>query len=247
MEPVLVLVHSPLAGPSTWFPVAEALLRWEAEPLVPTLVDDGDLGRPFWRQHADAVVRAVAPIPHAIPLALVGHSGAGPLLPAIRQGVEHPVAAYVFVDAGIPADGKSRLELMEAEDPPFAHHLRRHLTAGGRFPAWTEEDLAPILPEARLRRRLLAELRPRPLAFFAEPIPVFAGWPDAPCGYLKFSPAYDVPARRAREAGWHYREIAAGHFHMLVDPAAVADALLDLIEHPRARPTSDATAPPPPA
>ena len=75
-------------------------------------------------------------------------------------------------------------------------------------------------------------MRPRPLAFFTEPIPVFAGWPDAPCAFLQFSPAYDVPARRAREAGWRYREIAAGHFHMLVDPAAVADALLDLIEYP---------------
>lgn len=131
---------------------------------------------------------------------------------------------------------------MEAEDPPFAHHLRQHLAAGGRFPAWTEEDLTPILPAARLRRRLLAELRPRPLAFFAEPIPVFAGWPDAPCGYLKFSPAYTVPARHARGAGWRYREIAAGHFHMLVDPSAVADALLDLIEHP----AGDGIAPPPP-
>ena len=84
-----------------------------------------------------------------------------------------------------------------------------------------------------VRRRLLAELRPRPLAFFTEPIPaVFAGWPDAPCAFLQYSSAYDVPARRAKEAGWRYREIAAGHFHMLVDPAPVANTLLDLIARP---------------
>ncbi len=232
MAHVPVLISSPLVGPAIWLPVAETLRRRGVETLVPALTDDGDRGLPFWRQHVDAVMRAVAPISQSVPLALVGHSGAGPLLPAIGQGIAHPVAAYVFVDAGIPAGGKSRLELMEAEDPPFARHLRQHLTAGGRFSEWTEDDLAPILPAAQFRRQLLAELRPRPLAFFVEPIPVFAGWPDAPCGYLKFSPAYDLPARRAREAGWRYREIAAGHFHMLVDPPAVADAVLDLIERP---------------
>jgi hypothetical protein len=28
--------------------------------------------------------------------------------------------------------------------------------------------------------------------------------------------------------GWAYRRLEGGHFHMLVDPAAVAAALLDL-------------------
>ena len=165
---------------------------------------------------------------------MVGHSGAGPLLPAIGREIGRPIAAYGFVDAGIPADGKSRLDLMEAEDPPFARDLLQHLTAGGRFPEWTEDDLSSIVLDATLRRQLLAELRPRPLAFFTEPIPVFAGWPDAPCTFLQFSPAYDVPARQAREAGWPYHHLAAGHFHMLADPAAVAGAILDLIGGPSA-------------
>jgi len=232
VAPVVVLIPSPLVGPSTWIAVAEELRRREVETLVASLDDDGGGDLPYWRQHVEAVIRAVAQIPPAVPFALVGHSGAGPLLPGIGQGIEHPIAAYVFVDAGIPADGKSRLELMEAEDPDFAHSLREHLSAGGRFPTWTEEHLGPILPDARVRRRLVAEIRPRPLAFFTEPIPVFAGWPEAPCAFLQFSPAYDVPARQAQEADWRYREIAAGHFHMLVDPAAVAGALIDLIEDP---------------
>jgi hypothetical protein len=36
-------------------------------------------------------------------------------------------------------------------------------------------------------------------------------------------------AERARLAGWPVRQLAAGHFHQLVDPAAVADALVDLL------------------
>jgi hypothetical protein len=71
-------------------------------------------------------------------------------------------------------------------------------------------------------------LHSQPLSFFLEPIPVPAGWPDAPCGYLRLSPAYDGPANRARAAGWPVREIDGNHFQMLIDPAGVTTALLDL-------------------
>ncbi|MGH2535448.1 MAG: alpha/beta hydrolase [Thermomicrobiales bacterium] len=229
MRSTFVLIHSPLVGPLTWSLVADELQQRNVETVVPALTDDTGADLPFWRQHAEAVARAVAPLPPDRPVALVGHSGAGPLLPVIGQRIGRPVAAYLFVDAGIPIDGASRLDLMANEDPEFARHFREHLTAGGRFPAWTDGDLAAILPDRCLRRQLIADLRPRALAFFTEPIPVFPGWPDAPCGYLKFSAPYDVPARRAREAGWPDREIDAGHFHMLIDSPAVAAALLDLV------------------
>jgi hypothetical protein len=229
VQTTMVLIHSPLAGPSTWSLVADALRERQVGVVVPELADDGVGETPYWRQHADAVIRAAADIPEEAPLALVGHSGAGALLPAIGQSSGHPIVAYVFVDAGIQDDGKSRLDQMEVEAPEFAQRFRAYLEGGGSFPTWTEGDLASVLPDLIRRRQVIAELRPRRLPFFTEPIPVFPGWPDAPCAYLKFSAAYDVPAWRAQAEGWHYREIAAGHFHMLVDPDAVAAALVDLI------------------
>ncbi len=60
-----------------------------------------------------------------------------------------------------------------------------------------------------------------------EPIPVFAGWPDAPCAYIKFSRGFQSPAEQARQRGWVTYEFDGGHFHMLVDPTAVANALVD--------------------
>ncbi|MGH2560695.1 MAG: alpha/beta hydrolase [Thermomicrobiales bacterium] len=228
MDTAFVLIHSPLVGPLTWSLTAEELRLRGVETIVPALTDDAVADLPFWHQHAAFVAQALTPLLPDQPVTLVGHSGAGPLLPAIGQRISQPVAAYLFVDAGIPAGGASRLDLMADEDPAFALRFRERLVAGGRFPAWTDDDLAAILPDPRLRQLLIADLRPRALAFFTEPIPVFAGWPDAPCGYLKFSAPYDVPARHAREAGWPSREIAAGHFHMLVDPPVVADALIDL-------------------
>lgn len=230
MDPVMVLIHSPLVGPLTWSLVAGELRRRGVSVVVPALVDTEEGGTPFWEQHVAAVVRDIVNVLAGSPLVLIGHSGAGPLLPAIRQQVVHPVAAYIFVDAGIPAAGESRLGLMTNEDPTFARELLTLLNCGRQFPTWREEDLRSAVLDASLRRQLVDEVQPRSLAFFAEAIPVFSGWPDAPCGYLQFSAAYDVPARQARRAGWPFRDIAGGHFQMLDDPTSVTSALLNLVE-----------------
>ncbi len=226
---VFVLVHSPLVGPLTWSLVVQELRQREIDIVVPALYDAESSDVPYWQQHAASVKQAVASLPQDRALVLVGHSGAGPLLPAIGQSCGYRVGAYIFVDAGLPLDGKSRLDDIEADDPEFAAQFRRHLTAGDRFPDWSAEDLRAVIPDDRLRQRMVAELRPRPLAFFQEPIPGFAHGLDAPCAYLQFSAPYERAARHARQAGWPHREIEAGHFHMLVDPAAVTNAFLDLL------------------
>jgi hypothetical protein len=105
---------------------------------VPTLTDDVG-GGPFWRQHAESVAETVAAAPEVSTLILVAHSGAGPLLPAIQQIGALPVSAYAFVDAGIPRDGASRLDLLDGEDPESAKQLRELLAAGRRFPEWTDD------------------------------------------------------------------------------------------------------------
>jgi hypothetical protein len=227
---LFVLVHSPLVGPLTWAPVAEALRQWGHDALVPVLRDTDDDDRPYWQQQVASAVQALTAVPADRALVLAGHSGAGALLPAIGQTAGHRVATYIFVDAGLPLDGTSRLDEMAISAPELAQQLRTHLAAGGRFPEWGEEDLRDVIPDDGLRRRLMAELQPRPLAFFAEPIPGFAQGPDAPCAYLQFGTAYAPAGARAQRDGWAYRHLAGGHFHMLVDPAGVAAALVDLAQ-----------------
>ncbi len=225
---VFVLIHSPLVGPLTWSLVAEDLRRRGIEVVVPVLHDDDSSGVPYWRQHAASAAQAVESLPRDRALVLVGHSGAGPLLPAIGESCGRPIRTYLFVDAALPLDGQSRLDDMEADDAEFAAQLHRHLASGGRFPDWSAEDLRAVIPNDRLRRDMVAELHPRPLSFFEEHILGFAAGPDAPCAYLRFSDPYAQAAMRARQAGWAYRALDAGHFHMLVDPATVATTLLDL-------------------
>jgi pimeloyl-ACP methyl ester carboxylesterase len=233
MNPLWVLVHSPLVGPMTWRLVSDELRRRGEEVLVPALTDSEETVAPYWQQHADSVARALEATPAERPLILVGHSGAGPLLPAIRRRSGRPVTAYLFVDAGIPQDGASRLDLLAWESPEWTEEFRQALTEGARFPTWVEEQLREVIPDVELRRELVAELRPRALPFFKEPIPLFRGWPDAPCAYLQFSSTYAPYAEYARQQGWPVRELEAGHFHMLVEPETVTDVLVELVGETR--------------
>jgi hypothetical protein len=167
--------------------------------------------------------------PSNVPIILTAHSGAGPLLPAIRSASDVQMAAYLFVDAGIPIDGYSRLDLMALESPDWAKQFYNYLASGGSFPDWSDEQLWDLLSDRELRQNLLAEMYPRKLEFFTEPIPVFHGWPDAPCGYIQLSPAYDYPFLQAQRNGWAVAQIDAGHFHMLVEPRKVVEMMLEVV------------------
>jgi hypothetical protein len=226
---VFVLIHSPLVGPLTWELVAQEMRQRKLDVIVPALEDSPTSLDSYWKQHAESVSQALSQISKEISLTLVAHSGAGPLLPAIRAKLANPVSAYVFVDAGIPRDGASRLDLMKSEDSDWAKQFQEYLENGGRFPNWSSEDLREIIPDENSRNRLVAEINPRTLDFFSEPIPALDGWPDAPCVYILFSEPYKSAAAQASESGWQTYELESGHFHMLVDPKAVTDLLIQSV------------------
>ena len=226
---LFVLVHSPLVGGLTWILVAREMEQRGLDVIVPLLLDTPGSKVPLWKQHTESVQRMLAHIPESQSITLVGHSGAGPLLPATRQSIPNSVDAYVFVDASLPRDSASRLDLMKAEDPDWAEGFQQHLERGGHYPDWSADDLREVIPDESLRRQTVAEMRPRGLSFFSEPIPVFQGWPDAPCVFILFSAPDQKAAARAKEEGWPVYEMEAGHFHMLVDKTAVTDLIVGAV------------------
>jgi hypothetical protein len=226
---IFVLLHSPLVGHLTWTSVAEQMRQRGLDVLVPRLKDSPDSKVPYWKQHAESVSQALAEIPKDTSLILVAHSGAGPLLPVIRQSIRNPVHAYVFVDAGIPGNGATRLDLMKSEDLEWAAQFQGELEGGKHFPTWSIDDLQEVIPDESLRGQMVAEIRPRRLDFFTEPIPVFDGWPDAPCVYIRFSAPYEKPAAQAQQSGWPTYELEAGHFHMLVDSNGLTGLIVDAV------------------
>jgi hypothetical protein len=232
---VLVLVHSPLTGPEAWGRLPE-VLRARGHEVVVVAVHDDD--RPPYASRF--VARAALQLRTSAgtrPTVLVGHSGAGKLLPlvgAARRAARAPVAGYVFLDAGLPpARPASRADQLRSEGMDDADEFVAELAAGGTFPAWTDDDLRELVPDDELRAALVGSLRPRGHDFFAEPLPVAPDWPDAPCGLLRLSPAYDASARQARQRGWPVLDgpddRPGGHFAALVDPGAVADDLEELL------------------
>jgi alpha/beta hydrolase family protein len=228
-DALIVLIPSPLLGPYSWSLVAQELRARGWEALVSEDLRDPLDRQPCWRRTVGGVESSLRDVPDERSIALVAHSGAGPLLPAVATAVRQPIAAYLFVDAGLPTFGSSRLQAIDADEPRFAAELRAALDAGQRFPAWTDEGLSQLVPDPDRRRRLLKELRPRGPEYWTEELPTVTRWPNAPCGYLQFSAPYRSAADRARRAGWPTRHLPAGHFHQLVDPAGVVGALIDLL------------------
>ena len=223
--PAFALIPSPLTGPGVWALVAHELARRGHRVLIANPVDEASDGRAFWQQHAESVASAINQSAIAQPLVLAGHSGAGPLLPAIAARLAHPPTRIVFVDAGIGRAGWSRLDLLRDEGGAWFDAFEQDLRAGGAFPAWTNSDLADVIPNAALRQQTLRELRPRTLNFFVEKMS--APQPNAPCAYIQFSAGYAQHAHLAEQRGWPVTRFEAGHFHMLVDPSAVAQALIE--------------------
>lgn len=222
---MFVLIHSPLVGTFTWSRVQGEMEKRGVAVIAPRLQDNGSA--PFWKQQVESVTAELASLPLNTDLILVGHSGAGPLLPAIARYSPRRVSGYVFVDAGILWQGASRLELLAAENIEMAQEFESELRNGGKFPTWRAEDLRDILPDIETCEALAQDLQPRGLDFFQEELPAFS-FPDAPSAYLQFSAAYDSYAREGQAREWRFMKIEAGHFHMLVNPVQVTDALLEL-------------------
>lgn len=221
---VFALIHSPLVGTTTWAAVAEQLSHEGFVTVTPALASPQTPEPPFWSTHVHNVAVALKPFSSDPVVILAGHSGGGVLLPAISQSLDKPAGAAIFIDAAIPRDGASRLDLFESSEA--AEEFRR-AASNGLLPTWSEEDLRGVIEDDELRHKFVSELRPLPLAVYEEPLPVSEGWADVPQAYLHFTSTYDLFAKQAQQAGWPYIHLEGGHFHMLVDPIAVAGALID--------------------
>jgi hypothetical protein len=226
---LLLLVHSPLVGCGTWEPVARDLAGDGYAVTVPDLAGAVAAGPPYHLRQARVIVGSAA----GRPVILIGHSRAGPLLATAGTILGEAVQGYVFVDARLPAPGRS---WMETVTPGLAARLREMADPQGRLPPWPrwwgEEEVAALLPDPAVRRHFAAGCPRLPLAMLEEVHPPAPGWPDTPGGYLQLSDAYEDEAARARELGWPVRQMPSHHLALLTEPGRVAREVRELIGRP---------------
>lgn len=228
MAPLVVLVHSPLVGPTTWEAVAEHLAALGYGVRVPDLTGTVAAGqRPPYCPRQASVIAASA---GSHPALLVGHSGAGPLLAAAgaRAG---GARGYIFADAGLPTPGQA---WMDTVPPELARQVRDMAGDTGWLPPWSrwwsDDELAGLLPDPDLRCRFADSCPPLPLALFEETHPVVPpDWAAVPAGYLQLSEAYLEQAAAARDRGWPVLVRESQHLAPVTDPGMVGDALHELL------------------
>jgi pimeloyl-ACP methyl ester carboxylesterase len=226
-DPVFVLIHSPLVGPTSWSPVAHELERRGRVAVVPSLLGVAGAAAPQWRHVPDAVGAATARIRK--PLVLVGHSGGGLLLPVIADALTAEVAALVFVDSFLPP-AAGRLPLAP---PAFMDQLHALATDGVLAPwsSWFGEDaMRELVADDRLRAALEAEMPRLPLSYFEASVPLPNGWSGRRCAYLLLSAeAYGQSATQARVRGRLVAQIHdVQHLAIATESVAVTEALLAL-------------------
>lgn len=224
-----LLIHSPLVVAATWTPTAAQLRQLGHDVVVPDLTpalasDQTDHAS----RQADLVVASV----ESGPVVLVGHSGAGPLLPVIADRLVQQrisVTASVFVDAGLPHPGRSRLDV----SPAALVEQLRQMTVDGWLPPWASwwppEILLALLPERHQRDRLVQSSPRLPVTLFDETLPAANEGHLGVCCYLRLSSAYDDFATRAERAGWPIRRIDAHHLAILTAPQQIAETLQALV------------------
>lgn len=225
-RPNLALVHSPLVGPMSWRGVAEALRTLGYRRVATPDASVWDVAAPYY----GALAGRIAGELDDEPWLLVGHSGAGGLLPAIGERLRGGAPAMVFVDAVLPHPGKAWFETA----PPALGEMLRDRTKDGCAPSWPDwfppRVLESLLPDPRVRAAFAAEARAIPEGYLAEPAPAALIGPSTSCGYLQLSPGYEAEADAASAAGWTVVREPLHHLAVITDPGRVAAVLHRLIE-----------------
>lgn len=220
-----VLVHSPFLGPASLRPLADALASL-GHPAVLLDLRPSVVAPPVHQVLLGAFADAMSEEFLDGPVVLIGHSGAGPLLPAFADSLEEGVAGLVFVDAGLPTPGRSWRDTV----PTSLYAELRALSREGQLPRWQrwfDPDPLALVTDPELRAEMADEAPEVPIAFLKEERPEVE-W-TGPAGYVQLSAPYDADAASAEAQGWPIRRLGTHHLAPATDPGPVATAILEVL------------------
>ena len=167
---------------------------------------------------------------------LVGHSYGGMVATGVADRARARIAQLVYLDAFVPRDGQSVLDLQ----PPEARNRMRDLVQtkgdGWRIPP---NPMPPDTPEADVAWASSRRF-PQPVKTFEQPLHLTSQAAPPPRTYIycKRNAPGDVFrqfAERARREGWHLFEMDSSHNPHITQPDALL-AILTEIASASARP-----------
>jgi len=162
-------------------------------------------------------------------VALLGHSYGGMVSTGVADRARDRVAQLIYLDAFVPRDGQSLLDLNE----PARQRMREAAKSGDGWrvpPNPTPPDTLPDDVEWLSARRV-----DMPLKCFEMKLKLSNGEPTLPRSYIyatRITPAdtFAPFATRARsELGWRYFEIDASHSPSVTAPDALMAILQEIV------------------
>jgi pimeloyl-ACP methyl ester carboxylesterase len=239
-----VLVHPAWLGGWCWRKVTPRLRAQGHEVYTPTLTGLGErvhLADPAigLATHVDDIVN-VLEFEDLWRVVLVGNSSGGMVITAVADRVPERLASVVYLDAFVPEDGQSLVDLLPGERRQAMAELVKTEGQG-----WLLPRFAPMPWEEIVRgpwgvttdddvEWMLARLAPTPFRQFTDSVtrsnPAAAKVDHVFVRCRQFVHAgFDRHAKMAQETpGWRYRELPAPHLAYVTHPEELAEVLIEL-------------------
>jgi len=219
----IILVHSPLVGPSSLAPTALILEQHGFKCHVPSPYNLAE-SLPTWSEWPNRLLESLSTISSSNSI-IVGHS-AGGLLAAWLAG-RWTAKGVVFLDAMIPPS-EGRTVPAEPWFYDFVHSLPQE---NSLLPIWTQwwgKDLLLNVAASEDFKTLFTSELPRiPIGWFDDAFEM-TDWSSVPAGYVQTSSVFSEQAATAESRQWPVRRIDGTHLHPALAPEETAAALLEV-------------------
>jgi pimeloyl-ACP methyl ester carboxylesterase len=244
---IFVLVHPAWFGGWCWSKLTPLLRDRGHDVYTPTLTGLGErahLANPeiSLATHIEDIVN-VLEFEDLQRVILVGNSSGGMVVTGVADRVPKRLAQVIYLDAFVPGDGQSLVDLLPPDRRQAMDHLVKLEGQG-----WLLPRFAPLPPEKILRdiwgvtsdddvSWALARLRSTPFRHFTDPVKLTKpATADVGRVFIRCQqflpgkhPAFDRHLAMAQQTrGWRARAIETPHLPYVTHPAELADVLLDL-------------------
>ena len=225
-----VLVHGAFDGGWCYRKVARLLRAAGHEVFAPTLTGLGE--RSHLRHAAINLDTHIQDILNVIAwegleeVILCGHSAGGMVVMGVADAIPEKLAAVVYLDAFIPEDGQSAMDILDPARVPGM--LKAAGTLGG---AWVPAPTTSSADDPADRAWVVAKMTAHPFASLVQAIRLTGGYQRVRRTIAVYAEGFRLGGRffettRAR-AGWDVRMVPGGHALMIDRPEEVAALLLE--------------------